>query len=157
MPTLVRVRCDELAELAVINRRDIRPRNVSGPTIRVTYGGILTCEPATCLQYGVIHRPRRCRCEGRRRSPPGAPSNPLRIDLGRSDGGVRALQDSARNEAHPVQRMRHAVAHAPMLRTRWRGLVSVLKEANRQSLEFGAASANKEDGEHRRERSARHR
>ena len=40
MPTFVRVRCDELAQLAVINRRDIRPRNVSGPTIRVTYGGI---------------------------------------------------------------------------------------------------------------------
>ena len=43
-----------------------------------------------------------------------------------------------------MQRMRRAVAHAPMLRTGWRGLVSVLKEANRQSLEFSAASANKE-------------
>src|SRR5437588_9425622 len=127
MPTLVRVRCDEFAELAVIKRRAIRRRNVSGPAIRVTYCVILTCEPATRLQDGVIHRPRRCRCKGRRRPPPGAPCNPLRIDLGRSDAGVRALLNSAWNEAHPAQRMRQAVAHAPMLRTRWRGLVTILK------------------------------
>src|SRR5258708_5555685 len=108
----------------MVDGSDVRDRQGSSPLIGRAYGRMLTYQPPPCLQHAVIDALYGGWREGRRPTPAFAPFDPDRIHVRERRRMIRAAFEAIGEQAHPVERVSHAIVRPPIRRLRWTRRVS---------------------------------